>query len=231
MGKLVNYINLNNNSSPQPELNIIIIIFFVILIVLFLHLIFRWFRIYSKGRAGVSQPKEPEIKLKKIPTPKFKLMVGGIYLVLEHSDNEAGSGLKIFKDILRTGSPGLLITRTFPEKVVKKYKLGDIPVVWLSRSNKKNSLSPTNLGAIVEELKDFAKQNKDSIIMFDGLEYLTVHNEFDRVLKFVHSLEDEIAMHESRLIISLNPSTLPKKKVALLSKEMRVLNTYRKSKK
>ena len=103
VGKLEQYINLNNNSSPQPMWNIIIIVFFIILIVLFLHLIFRWFRIYSKGRAGASPPKEPEIKLKKIPTPKFKLMVGGIYLVLEHSDDEAGSGLKIFKDILRTG--------------------------------------------------------------------------------------------------------------------------------
>jgi archaellum biogenesis ATPase FlaH len=62
--------------------------------------------------------------------------------------------------------------------------------------------------------------------MFDGLEYLIVHNDFDRVLKFLHSLRDEIAVQNSRLIISLNPKTLTGKKVALLSKDLRVLNGH-----
>jgi hypothetical protein len=230
VGLSVIYSNNLSNGYPQEEINIIIIIFAIVLIVLFIHLIFRLFRIYSRGKPKTSNPEIPEVKLKKIPTPKFKLMAGGIYLVLERTEEEADQGFKIFKDILRSGdSKGLLISRTYPEKILKKLKLGKIPVLWLSRSDKKNSISPTNLGAILEELKDFAKRNENSIIMFDGLEYLTVHNKFERVLKFIHSLEDEIAVHGSRLIISLNPTTLPNKKVALLSKEMKVLNINGKS--
>jgi len=169
----------SKNTSPQPELNILILAFLIILIVLFLHLVFRWFRIYRKKLPSNGKIKEPEITLKKIPTPKFKLMVGN---------------------------------------------LGGIPVIWLSRSKNKHSVSPTNLGAIVEEIKEFMSKQKESIIMFDGLEYLAIHNEFDRVLKFLHSLQDEVAVHNSRMVTSLNPSTLGKKDIALLSKEMKVLN-------
>lgn len=214
----------SKNTSPQPELNILILAFLIILIVLFLHLVFRWFRIYRKKLPSNGKIKEPEITLKKIPTPKFKLMVGSSYLVLERTEADVGQGFKIFKDILRTGSPGLVITRIYPEKIVKKFNLGGIPVIWLSRSKNKHSVSPTNLGAIVEEIKEFMSKQKESIIMFDGLEYLAIHNEFDRVLKFLHSLQDEVAVHNSRMITSLNPSTLGKKDIALLSKEMKVLN-------
>lgn len=229
MGKLDIYLNSDTDAPFQSEMDIIIIVFLIILIILFAHLIIRWLRIYSQGKTKEPKPNEPEIKLKKIPTPKFKLMVGGAYLVLERTEQDEGQGLKIFRDSMRSGSPGLLITRTYPDKVLKKFKLGKIPVLWLSRSKNKNSISPTNLGAIVEELKEFANQNDESIIMFDGLEYLTVHNDFDRVLKFIHSLEDEIAMHKSRLIVSLNPTTLPNKKVAMISKEMRILNIDQKT--
>jgi hypothetical protein len=224
---LVNYSIPWETQFPQGEFNIIFIIFFIILAILFIHLIFRWYRIYSRKQPALSS-KEPEIKLKKIPTPKFKLMVGGTYLVLERSESETGQGFKIFKDILRSDASGLLITRTYPEKVLKKYGLGKLPVIWLSRSKSKNSITPTNLGNIVEEIKEYFSKSKNLIVMFDGLEYLTVHNDFDRVLKFLHSLEDEIAVHNSRLIISLNPKTLAEDKIALLSKEMKVLNLNQK---
>ena len=230
MGILDIYLNSDSDAPFQSEIDIILIAFLIILIILFAHLILRWLRIYSKGKVKEPGSTESEVKLKKIPTPKFKLMMGGTYLVLEHSETDEGQGFRIFRDILRTGSPGLLITRTYPDKILKKFNLGSIPVLWLSRSKKQNSISPTNLGAIVEEVKDFASRYNESIIMFDGLEYLTVHNEFDRVIKFVHSIEDEIAVKKSKLIITLNPKTLPNKKVALLSKEMKVLNIEKKSK-
>jgi len=145
-------------------------------------------------------------------------------MVLESTEDQSGLGFRTFKDELRSGDPGLLITRTFPDKIVKKYALGKLPVIWLSRSKKTNSVTPTNLGTIVEETKDFASPHENSVVMLDGLEYLTVHNEFERVLKFLHSLQDEIAVNNSRLIIPVNPKALTKKKLAQLSNEIKILN-------
>jgi hypothetical protein len=225
--QLLIYDNSGSTLNLSPELTLILIIFFIVLILLFIHLILRWYNVYNKNQQ-LTKPQEPEVTLKKIPSPKFKLMVGGTYLVLERTDDDAGSGFKIFKDILRTGASGLIVTRTLPGKVIKKYQLGDLPSIWLSRSKEKgkNTITPTNLGIIVDEIKEFTSHQDNTIIMFDGLEYLIVHNDFDRVLKFLHSLRDEIAVQNSRLIISLNPKTLTGKKVALLSKDLRVLNGH-----
>ena len=220
---MFNYLQSDSGSFPQG-FNIILIAFFVVLVILFTHLILRWLRVYLREKKKIAKPEVPDIKLKKIPTPKYKLMVGGTYLVFERTEEEKGEAFKIFKDILRTGSSGLVVSRTFPEKVLKRFDLGELPVIWLSRSKNENAIQPTNLGAMVEEIKEFTTKNTDAIVMFDGLEYLTVHNEFDRVLKLLHSLEDEIAVHEARLLISLNPSTLSNKQVALITKEMKVLN-------
>ncbi len=214
---------LTNNF--EAEFNWIIIIFFVILVILFFRLIYRWYNVYNKSQQ-LTKPMEPEVKIKKIPSPKYKLMVGGTYLVLEHSAKEVGDGFKIFKDILRTSAPGIVITRTIPDKIEKKYNLGNTPIIWLTRSKKKNTITPTNLGNIVDEVNEFITQNQNAIVMFDGLEYLIVHNDFDRVLKFLHSLKDEIAVQNARLIISLNPGTMTEDRVALLSKEFKLLSEH-----
>ncbi len=205
------------------ETTMIILGFFIVLIVLFIHLIFRWYNLYYRKRE-LTRPKEPKITLKKIATPKFKLMPGSTYMLLELTDKNMDQGFKIFKNMLQDGAPGLLITRTYPAKVKKKFALGKLPIIWLTRTKSNNSITPTNLGNIVEEIKEFTSQQDNSVVMFDGLEYLTVHNEFPRVLKFLHTLKDEIALNNARLMISLNPKTLSKKKIALMGKELKVLN-------
>jgi len=209
----------------ETEFTWLIIIFFIILVILFFRLIYRWYNVYNKSQK-LTKPTEPEIKIKKIPSPKFKLMVGGTYLVLEHSEEEVGEGFRIFKDILREGTSGFVITRTIPNKIEKRYNLEKIPIIWLSRSKKKNTITPTNLGNIVDEIKEFITSNQNAIVMFDGLEYLIVHNDFDRVLKFLHSLRDEIAVQNARLIISLNPSTMTEDRVALLRKDLKLLSEH-----
>jgi len=212
---------LQNNSSI--DFWTIVYISIIILLVLFLHMIFRFYRLYKKKK-NQNEPKEPEIKLKKIPTAKYKLMVGGTYIILEENSKNITLGFKVFKDVLRSGNPGLLITRMVPDKVKKKYGLKRLKIIWLSRSDSRNSITPTNLGTIVDEIKEYVLKQPDSIVFLDGLEYLIIQNDFDRVLKFLHSLRDEIAVTNARLIVSLNPKTFTEKKIALLTKELKVLS-------
>jgi hypothetical protein len=217
------YLDSEASGSLSNEFMWVLIIFFVFIILLFAHLIYRWYRVYSHKHES-AKDKEPEVTIKKIPSPKFKLMVGGTYLYLERTQKDYGQGFKIFNDILRSGEPGLVITRTIPEKIKQKYNLTNTHIIWLTRSKKKDTITPTNLGNMIEEVKEYTSHKKNSIIIFDGLEYLIVHNDFERVLKFIHSLRDEIAVNDARLIISLNPKTISKNQIALLTKEIKVLN-------
>ncbi len=222
---LMIYQNSGTSGEMSNEFTWIIIIFFIFLILLVIHIIYRWYRIYSR-KQQYNLPKEPEITLKKIPSPKFKLMVGGTYLFLEKTSADQGQGFKIFKNYLGAGSPGLVITRTLPNSIKTKYNIDNSPIIWLSRSKKGNTITPTNLGKIVDEIKEFTNKNRAAIIIFDGLEYLTVHNEFERVLKFIYSVRDVVAVHDARLIFTLNPKTLAKNNIALISKEIKVLNEH-----
>ncbi|UCH88039.1 MAG: DUF835 domain-containing protein [Thermoplasmata archaeon] len=156
----------------------------------------------------------------KKPVPRYQLVYGSSYLLLEDKSVES---FKLFSSYISQGSKGLLITRIFPAKVRKQYNLGNTPVLWLSRTQEGKAINPTNLGVLVEEVREYIKKNRKTIILLDGLEYLIIENDFERVLKFINSLEDEIALHNSRLLVSVNPKVLDPEKKALLEKTSKVL--------
>jgi archaellum biogenesis ATPase FlaH len=147
-------------------------------------------------------------------------MYGSSYLMLESKSSES---YKLFSSYVSRDNKGILITRIFPSKVRKQYKLENTPVLWLSRSQTGKAINPTNLGVLLEEIREFITKNKKTLVLLDGLEYLIIENDFERVLKFVNSVEDEIALHNSRLLISVNPNVLDAEKKALLEKTSKVL--------
>jgi hypothetical protein len=197
---------------------LLIVLIFALLAVLIIYVIFRWYTVYLKAQ----QIKVPEGKAKvlKKPVPRFQLQYGSSYILLEPKSSES---FKLFKSYISQGNQGLLITRIFPARVRKQYNLGNTPVLWLSRTQAKKAINPTNLGVLLEEARDFISENKKTLILLDGLEYLIIENDFERMLKFINSLEDEIALHNSRLIVSVNPKVLDPERKALLEKTMKVL--------
>jgi hypothetical protein len=179
----------------------------------------------------------PETIVSKTITPKYQLMYGSSYLIIDDGSGDGvDQGFKILKANLQKGANAVIVTRVYPDKIMIKYKLDKVPMLWLSRTEgrtekgtKRSGLDfkvvePTKLGMLLEEIKEFIHTMDDSIVMFEGLEYLTVHNEFSRVLKFLHSLEDEIALHRSRLIVAINPKALDDKDRVLLEKEFKILS-------
>lgn len=142
------------------------------------------------------------------------------YLVME--ENPAVS-YKLFSNLIDKGHKGFCITRTFPGRVKTKYVFDDVSVLWLSRARDSDSILPTNLGGIAQNVKDFMGRNNDGVVLFDGLEYLMVHNDFPKVLKLVHAINEHAAINDTRLLIPLNPYALEKDKLAFLKRDLNVL--------
>lgn len=142
------------------------------------------------------------------------------YLVMEENPSKS---YKLFSDFIDSGYSGLCITRTFPQRVRSNYYFEGISILWLSRRGGTDSILPTNLGAVVSNIKDFMVANEKSVILLDGLEYLIVHNDFEKVLKLVHALDELTAINNSILIIPLNFQTLDEEKIALLKRELKIL--------
>jgi|GEM_PF-2685981 len=147
----------------------------------------------------------------------YKLKKGHVYLKKEERPD---GSFELFVDLLMRGLHGLCITRTKPERIRKKYKIEKTPIAWLTemQTTEELAISP-QLERLLHMITDFIDKSGDSVILLDGFGYLVHHNNFRRVLHFLHRLRDKIAMSNSRLIITISPSTIGEKELKLLELE------------
>jgi archaellum biogenesis ATPase FlaH len=86
-------------------------------------------------------------------------------------------------------------------------------------------VSPNDLSKLNYILQEFVKQSKESIILFDGVEYLMTQTDFTTVLKYLQALKDIVVIGNSRLIIPLYEKTLSPKEYSQLQKEFIIMDS------
>jgi len=166
-----------------------------------------------------SRPREaPETPSVPFEVPSFEAVPGTSYALL--GDRPEPAFLRFAADVA-AGAPGLCITRIHPEKARERYALAGVPVHWLSRSFSKDTLNPTNLGAIVELVQKHAAGHPGSRVLLDGLEYLYTQNDFGKVAKFVQVLADIVSEEKAILYMPLDPRTLEDEERAILLRDLR----------
>jgi hypothetical protein len=156
------------------------------------------------------------------PTPAQRTPVavspGTAYAMLGEKPDAAFSR---FAADIRSGSPGLCITRIHPEGARKRFGLDGVPVYWLSRSFAKDTLNPTNLGAIVDLVRKYTADKDECRVILDGLEYLYTQNDFGKIAKFVQALADVVAERRAVLLLPLDPRVLDADRLAILLRDLR----------
>jgi hypothetical protein len=145
----------------------------------------------------------------------------GLYLLKEA---RPGLSYRLFARLLREDRAGLLISRRHPSRVEREEALSPARHVWLSHSPGEGFHNPTALAGLNRLIDGFLKENGPSVILLDGIEYLILHNDFARTLLFVEYLNDLIGQYPAILLLPINPEALDVKEVALLERNMDVLN-------
>ena len=163
---------------------------------------------------------EPRAKEIIQETPKYQLDPSEAYIVLE---KRCEKSLEIFCDLLTHGIPGIAISRIYPERL-KKGTLIQIPVVWLSQYGGENTVTPDDLYKLTYTIGEFTRQNPESVILLEGLEYLTAQTSFETVLRYVHDLKDTAFINNSRLILSLHKGAFSPREYNMLKREFVVMN-------
>lgn len=151
---------------------------------------------------------------------KYRLDPKEGYLVLEKKPEKS---FEIFFDLVTHAMSGFVVSREYPEKLKKKYNLQKTPMLWLSESETKDTINPNDLPKLSFIIEDFTRKSKESVVLLDGLEYLTTHTGFDTMLKYLHRLRDIIVLNNSRLIIPVNRETLSSKEFNMLEREFIIL--------
>ena len=146
------------------------------------------------------------------------LQTGLGYVVYEKNPLKS---IELFKDYVNRGEFGLMVSRKFPDQTRTRFDLQNVANVWLSTAEgSDNWIDPCNLSKLHHMVTDFIRNAPVSVVLFEGFEYLMVRNSFFTALKFIQSLMDEVALHRSRMILSINPLAYSGKELALIRREL-----------
>jgi|GEM_PF-2324719 len=147
----------------------------------------------------------------------YQLKNGNSYIIKEGRPKKS---IDVFVDSLTHGRRGLCITRMKPEKLKRIYNLHKTPIIWMTDiESAEESIEPTDIDGLYALLLDFIEKFDGSIILIKRLDYLITRNGYDRILKFIQSLNDKIASSNCTLLLSLNPFVLDNRQLELLEQE------------
>ena len=153
----------------------------------------------------------------------MELLEGTCYLVEEPKPQLS---FRVYRELVRRGTPGLCITRVYPDLARETFGLEDGRVVWLAEVPADDVLRPTaivNLSKAIEVFLDEHPQG--GVVLLDGLEFLILRNGYDPVLLFVEHLRDLVVRSRGIVLIPLSPATLDRKEVARVERDLEVADT------
>lgn len=176
---------------------------------------FRW-AIYRK-RIFALTPKK-EVLENGTEAPELKLPPHHIYRI-EGEPQAYTYGL--FRDLVVSGLFGLIISRRPPNKIKEETGLIETPMVWISSTSKEGTrtVSPSEMGQIVALVKEFINKAEGTLVLIDGVEFLIFQNGPKMVLNALFLLSEIASLHNTRIIIPLDPAAIDKATMALLERE------------
>ncbi len=150
-------------------------------------------------------------------------MTGGLCYLVKEKKPEIS--FRIFKMIREDGAPGLCVTRLHPERARKDFGLEDVRIIWLCHTPGEDYHDPTALGTLLKVLSKFIQDQGECVVLFDGFEYLMMNNGFLPTLLFVENLNEFVMQNKAIVILPVCPDTLDEKELALLERDLQVIET------
>lgn len=142
-----------------------------------------------------------------------------ISLVVE---NYPRKGFHVLAKLMEGDGRGLCITRLHPEYVCSKFDLKNVRCYWLSGCKGKQIISPKSLGQLTRVVKAWLKENRDSVVFLDGLEYLLIWNDMGRIISALNELDKALLDSNSSMLICMDPLTLEQKDLKRISSVLKM---------
>jgi predicted neuraminidase len=158
------------------------------------------------------------LQLRKRVHLDFSGVFGASYILKTRNTDKAFDMFMKLRE--RTAADGIIISRVFPDRLRKMYKLEDSILMWLSHQKTDESIDPSNLEKLEFIIHEFISRHEGALVLIDGIEYIILQDSFENALKFLQSLNDLIILNKATLIIPLNPVALNKKELSLLEREL-----------
>ena len=151
------------------------------------------------------------------------LAPGACYLIKEKKPDLS---YRLFSMLTRDGTPGVIITRQYPERVRRERGITSGRIIWLSHTPGEDYHNPTAIGSLAKLISGFVEENQGlGVVLLDGLEYLSINNGFLQTLMFVEHVNEFVMQGRSTLILPVSPDALEEKELALLERNVEVVES------
>ncbi|MEK6868831.1 MAG: DUF835 domain-containing protein, partial [Nanoarchaeota archaeon] len=90
------------------------------------------------------------------------------------------------------------------------YKNNNVSYIWLSASGAKESINPSDIEILYEEITSFVSLNAKGIILLQGIDYLVRGTNFSTVINTLTDLKDQISDKSNIVLVSYNPDIFDK---------------------
>ncbi len=153
-----------------------------------------------------------------------RMTPGRSYLVKEFGKSK--QTYLLFKNMTDRGHAGLCVSRTKPTILENEYGFGQVETKWLTDIylTENNLINPTNVAQINIIVKDFIKHHQRGAILLEGMEYLIYYNGNDSIIKLLFTLNENIMVSQSVLIVPVDPKSVDPKTLYLLEKDLEVVD-------
>lgn len=147
-----------------------------------------------------------------------EFLAGLSYLIEE---DRADKCFVIYQKLSEKDFTGLIITRSNPKIIKKRYQLTGEEMLWLT--DRESTVEPTimpSLENMIYVIEEFIDSHNKPMMLLDGLEYLISNNTFNSVLRFIRRLIDKISETDAILLIGVSQLAIQEQELKLLEKEL-----------
>jgi len=128
----------------------------------------------------------------------------------------------VTSQLMLLGVPGLCFTREAPEKLAD-YGIPRKDIILLSSVPLKGFETIDSLQNISMRISEFIKNNRDSIVLLDGLEYLMSRFGFDMIYKFLQEKRFNFIESGAVFLLPVDLGIFTDKERALLASEIKII--------
>jgi hypothetical protein len=134
------------------------------------------------------------------------------------------TSFRIFASELNAGRKGLIVSRRHPDQVREEFGLRNTPMIWLAHRSVRESVQPSNLHLLERTIMRFMSEGGNTVVLVEGLDKIIMETSSERAMRFLFALADEAFVRGSRLVLSFDPNGLSERDLALLMRDLVVLD-------
>jgi hypothetical protein len=138
---------------------------------------------------------------------------GRIYLITEERMRFSQA---LFQKLASSGRAVLCLSRMHPEMMQEKYQIDKECAFWLSERKGPRSIAPGKLSLLRDRIGEFVEGKQNAVAILDGIEYLSIHNDFRKLNIFFEELNDLVMESQAILLIPVDPRVFDRCSLARL---------------